>query len=434
MKNFNFKFNKDLFNYILVSIFSSFTVLAFILFLAINYRGEIFNYLAQGYLKENSNLVANSNSVDVNKDNLLAQVLPSVLENTNTNSLNSKVNLSVADVVKKVNPAVVSIVIYQEVPKYETFTSQNPFGDLLPGFFFNIPQYRQNGTERKQVGGGSGFFVSRDGLIVTNRHVVDNDNAEYEVLTSDGKKYKASVVAKDSVLDIALIKISGNNFSFLSLGDSDKLEIGQSVVAIGNALAEFNNSVSVGIVSGLSRSITAGDSRGRTEFLDQVIQTDAAINPGNSGGPLINMQGEVIGVNVAVAQGSQNIGFALPINNIKTVISSVKDTGKILRPYLGIRYVPINEELQKANNLSVNYGILVQGNGQNLAVLPNSPASKVGLVANDIILEIDGIKLDSKNNFASIIRNKKVGQVITLKVLSNDVEKILRPVLEGTEN
>lgn len=432
MKNFLFqKINKDFLNYFLISLLTIILTLFILGILTWNFRGQIFNFFAEEYIKNiEENLAQNSNTESVENNN----ILPLLVNNENASSI--KTELSITDIVKKVNPSVVSIVIYQQVPTYEVYTApnQNPFGDLFPNFFFNIPQYRQNGTERKQIGGGSGFFVSSDGLIVTNKHVVASDDAEYEVLTDQGKKYTATVIARDPVLDIALIKVSGSNFTPLSLGDSDSLQLGQGVIAVGNALAEFNNSVSVGIISGLSRSIIAGDGNGKTEFLDKVIQTDAAINPGNSGGPLLDMNGKVIGVNVAVAQGSQNIGFALPINTIRSVIESVKNTGKIIRPYLGIRYVQINKDIKTKNNLSVDYGILVTGNNGQVAVLPNSPAAKAGILENDIILEIDGVRIDETNNFASIIRSKKVGQSISLRILSKGFEKTIKVVLEEAKD
>ena len=164
-----------------------------------------------------------------------------------------------------------SVIISEEVPKYDISTvpdqNQNPFGDLFPGFNFSIPQYQQDGTQKEEVGGGSGFFVSSDGLIVTNKHVVEATNAEYTVLTNDGKKHTAKVIARDPTLDIALIKIEGSGYPYLSLGDSDTLQTGQSVIAIGNALGEYRNTVSVGVVSGLARSITAGDESGNSEVL-----------------------------------------------------------------------------------------------------------------------------------------------------------------------
>ncbi len=389
------------------------------------FRAQVFSYFANEYLqKEQTNVSENTNS-DTTED-----LSEKIIEKTSIFTQES----FVIDAVKKTNPAVVSIVISKEVPKYEAYyDNTNPFSDILPGFNFAIPQYKQNGTEKKQIGGGSGFLVSADGLIVTNKHVVSDKTAEYTVFMNDGKKYSATVIARDSVLDIALIRISGASFPYLSLGNSDKLEIGQSVIAIGNALAEYRNTVSVGVVSGLARSVVAGDGSGKSELLDKVIQTDAAINPGNSGGPLLNLHGQVIGVNVAIVSGSQNIGFALPINSVKSAIESVKQTGKIVRPYVGIRYVQITENLKTKNNLTVDYGILVQkGEGKDeLAVVPGSPAHKAGILENDIILSIDGTKLENDTSFASIIRSKKVGQSVILKVLSKGVEKNVTLILEA---
>lgn len=411
----------------LASFFS--VIIVFVASLAIvwNFRADIFDYFAQEYLRETQNRTAGSEGS--------GKMVEKIIEKQSIFSQES----FVIDAVKKTNPAVVSIIISKNVPKYEIYTDpnrQNPFGDLFPNFFFNVPQYRQNGTEKKEVGGGSGFFVSGDGLIVTNKHVVDQKDAEYTVFTNDGKKHTASVVARDPVLDVALIKIEGSNFPYLSLGNSDSLQVGQTVIAIGNALAEYRNTVSVGVVSGLARSIVAGDSSGKTELLDKVIQTDAAINPGNSGGPLLDLSGKVIGVNVAVAQGSQNIGFALPINSVKSAIESVKSTGKIVRPYLGIRYVSINSEMKDKNNLSVDYGVLVKaGQNQNeLAVIPGSPADKAGIVENDIILEVDGVKLDSNNSLASLIRQKKIGNAVNLKILHKGEEKTARIILEAAKD
>ncbi len=412
--------------------FTSLLLILFILLIGFGLiwyqRAQIFGYFAKEYLKETQN------QENTDKKNDIQVTTEKILEKQTIFSQEH----FVIDVVKRANPAVVSIIISKEVPKYETYIDPNqptnPFGDLLPGFNFNIPQYqyRQNGTEKKQIGGGSGFFVSNDGLIVTNKHVVDQKNVEYTVFTNDGKKHIAKVIARDPILDIALIKIEGFGFPYLSLGDSDNLEVGQNVIAIGNALGEFRNTVSVGVVSGLARSITAGTSSGSTEVLDHVIQTDAAINPGNSGGPLLDLSGKVIGVNVAIAQGSQNIGFALPINSVRGAIESVKSTGKIIRPYLGLRYVVINTAMKEKNNLTVDYGVLVKTgeNANELAVIPGSPADKAGIVENDIILEIDGVKLDDKASFASIIRGKSVGQVINLKILSKGVEKNVKVTLE----
>lgn len=392
-------------------------------------RAKIFNYFASEYMQK---LEATSQATPVADEKGQIQAAPSLPVFTEESF--------VVDAVKKTNPAVVSIIITKDVPKYTTSYQQmlNPFGDMFGGQdpfgnMFQIPIQQQNGTEKQQVGGGSGFFVTGNGMVVTNRHVVEDKTAEYTVFTNDGKKHPAKVIARDSVLDIAVLQIDGSGYPYLTLGDSDKLSLGQSVIAIGNALGQFQNTVSVGVISGLSRSLVAGDTMGQSESLDHVIQTDAAINPGNSGGPLLNLRGEVVGVNVAMAQGSQNIGFALPINSIKTVIDSVKATGKIVRPYVGVRYIPVTAELKDKNNLSVDYGVLV-ARGQtatDLAVIPGSPADKAGLLENDIILSVDGQKLDADTDFSLLIRQKKVGDIIVLKVLSKGVEKTLSVKLEA---
>lgn len=339
---------------------------------------------------------------------------------------------AVVDTVKRAQPAVVSIIITKDVPVVERFFESvpgpsSPFDNFFgfPQFEFRVPQLRQRGTQKQEIGGGSGFLVSADGMIVTNRHVVSDEEADYTVFTNDGKKHEARVVARDPANDIAIIKIEGSNFSFLEFGNSDQLQVGQTAIAIGNALSEFRNTVSVGVVSGLARSIVAGDNFGQAEQLEQVIQTDAAINPGNSGGPLLNLAGQVIGVNVAVAQGSENIGFALPANTVNTVVDSVKQTGKIVRPFLGVRYVQITPVLKERNRLSVDYGVLVSRGetAEDLAVVPGSPADKAGIREGDIILEVDGTRLTEDTSLAAIIRTKKVGDTVRLKLLSQGSER-----------
>jgi serine protease Do len=351
------------------------------------------------------------------------------------------------ETVEKTNPAVVSIVVTKDVPIIERFYEESPSSplDLFDNFFnspfgsnslgpfqFQVPQYRQNGTEKREVGGGSGFIISADGMVITNRHVVSEDDVEYTVLTNDGSKYDAQVLARDPVYDLAVLKIEGSDLPYLEFGDSSQLKVGQTVIVIGNALAEFRNTVSVGVVSGLSRSIVAGNNAGQSEQLDEVIQTDAAINPGNSGGPLVNLQGQVVGVNVAVALNSENIGFSLPSNLAKVVVDSVKESGKIVRPYLGVRYVAITPAIKNNNNLSVDYGALVlRGeNIEDLAVVPGSPADKAGIEENDIVLEIDGVKLQDGKTLAGEIRKKGVGQSITVKLLHKGEEKEVGVVLE----
>ncbi|MBI4714122.1 trypsin-like peptidase domain-containing protein [Candidatus Uhrbacteria bacterium] len=346
----------------------------------------------------------------------------------------SVIAMDVSDVVERINPAVVSIIATKDVPVLEQYF-EDPFSDMFGGnspFSFRIPKYRQNGTEEKEVGGGSGFFISSDGYVATNAHVVNDEEAQYTIFTNDGTKYEAKVVAIDDVLDIALLKIEAKDLAFLEYGDSDKLRLGQAVIAIGNALGEFRNTVSTGVVSGLARSIVAGSNAGTTETLENVIQTDAAINPGNSGGPLLDLSGKVIGVNVAVASNSENIGFALPSNAVKNSLDSMKQFGKVIRPYLGVRYVQINEAIQKRNNLTVDYGALVVRGEQktDLAVIPGSPADKAGLEEYDIILGIDGVKIDDKHSLSSLIREKKVGDTIKLKILHDGEEKSVEVKLE----
>jgi S1-C subfamily serine protease len=270
-------------------------------------------------------------------------------------------------------------------------------------------------------------------MIITNKHVVSDTQADYTVILNDGKEYVAKVIARDPVSDIAVIKIDGNDFSPVILGDSDSIKVGQTAIAIGNSLGEFSNSVSKGIISGLKRNITAGSVLGGgSERLTNIIQTDAAINAGNSGGPLLNINGEVIGVNVAMAQGAENVGFALPINQVKKIIDQVKEKGQISVPFLGVRYVVIDQTIQKQNNLPFDYGVLAT-RGQtisDLAVIPGSPADKAGIVENDIILEADGQKITADNQLSDIIAKHNVGEEMTLKIWHKGGTKDVKVKLE----
>jgi serine protease Do len=318
---------------------------------------------------------------------------------------------AVIDVVDKVSPAVVSIVISKNVAPMR--------GNFFDPFGMGSGNTSSDQTAQKQtIGGGSGFFITKDGYILTNRHVVEDQQADYTVITSDGKEHIAKVLARDPVRDVAVIKVDGNDFPVANLGDSDNLKNGQTVVAIGNSLGEFSNSVSRGIVSGLKRNINAGSNFGDTERLTDIIQTDAAINSGNSGGPLLDIDGNVIGINVAVAQGAQNVGFALPVNQAKRLIDQVKNGTKISIPYLGVRYINIDKNVQKEAQLQFDYGVLVlRGNKMtDLAVIPGSAADKAGIVENDIILEINGQKINADNQLADIVSKYNVGEVVTLKV------------------
>lgn len=360
----------------------------------------------------------------------LAQLFGSSQKNTEVVKQNIVAEDSaIIDVVQKTSPAVVSIVISKDVPRARSFF--DPFG-FDPFGSGQGSQQSQGGTQKQQIGGGSGFLITTDGMIATNKHVVDDTTAEYTVITNDGKEHTAKVLARDPVNDIAVIKIDGSDYPTLNFGDSGSLQIGQTVVAIGNSLGEFTNTVSRGIISGLRRNLTAGSELGDTETLTNIIQTDAAINPGNSGGPLLNINGDVIGINVAMAQGAQNIGFAIPSNQIKKVVDQVKTTGKISTPYIGVRYMPVTDAIQKSNNLPYNYGVLIARGTQitDLAVIPGSPADKAGIQENDIILELNGTKIDDSNSLSDLISQHNVGETVTLKVWHKGDTKDISVTLE----
>ncbi len=334
----------------------------------------------------------------------------------------------IVDIVKKVSPAVVSITITKDLPKLKKYYIQ-PFDEFFGPYGRPIPQYRQEGQQKVKIGGGSGFFVSEDGIILTNRHVIASSQVDYTIVTNEGKEYKAEILARDPVNDIAIIKPIGfknKKFPVLELGDSNKIELGQDVIAIGNALGTFQNTVSTGVISGLSRFITAQDGfSGQSADLRGLIQTDAAINPGNSGGPLITFDGKAVATNTAIVLGAQNIGFAIPINNAKRDLIDIKKHGRIIRPFLGVRYILINKLVKESFaerfnlQLPVDYGALVirePGSGEP-AIVPNSPAHKAGLMEKDIILEFNKTKISDKNPLQALIHKRKPGDNIEIKIL-----------------
>ncbi len=338
---------------------------------------------------------------------------------------------AIINAVKSSSPSVVSIVISKNLPVYEQELI-NPFADLGPGFNLQIPQYVQKGTKLQEIGAGSGFIVSADGLVLTNKHVVLDSAAEYTIFTNDGQEYSAKVLALDPVQDLAVVKIQSDNvFQPVILGDSSGIEVGQTAIAIGNALGQFTNTVSVGVVSGLQRTISASDQIGSfSETLQGIIQTDAAINEGNSGGPLLNLKGEVIGINTAVAQGAQSIGFAIPINMAKRDINQVQKINKIVYPFLGVRYILVDVKVQKEYGLSVNYGALVlKGSNGEVAVTTGSAADIAGVQENDVILEMSGQKITTNNSLSSIILNYNPGDKVTLKFLHNGQEQSVDVIL-----
>ncbi len=308
--------------------------------------------------------------------------------------------------------------------------SSNDYYAIDPFDLFS-PFKRIPGQQKKvEQNIGSGFIISEDGLIITNKHVVSDTEAEYQILTNDKKKYDVVKIYRDPLNDLAILKINPNQkLKAIKMGDSNTLKLGQLAIAIGTPLGEFTNTVTMGIISGLGRGITAGSPfEGYVEKLDNVIQTDAAINPGNSGGPLINSKGEVIGVNTAIAQEGQNIGFAIPINVVKDLIKSFNERGGSFdRPFIGVRYKMIDKQTAILNDV-------VEG-AYIIEVINHSPAEKAGLQPEDIIVEFDGqkVKGEDENELAKIILNKKVGQTIVIKIWRNG-ETITKQLTIGSSN
>lgn len=312
-----------------------------------------------------------------------------------TGSKNIKVeeNSAIIDAADKTGPAVVSITSEQSTLDF--------FGQSL-----------------NSKSSGTGFIISSDGLIVTNKHVVSDNETTYSVFTSDGNEHRAIVKAKDPLNDIAFLTIDGKNLPVAELGDSDKLKVGQTAIAIGNALGQYQNTVTSGVISAIGRAVPVSDAGGgaSSETLENVIQTDAAINPGNSGGPLVNLDGQVIGINTAIDSSGQSIGFAIPINAVKTAIDSVKKTGKVIRPYIGLRYIPVTKEFAARNNISVASGILVYGGETTSGVVAGSPADKAGIKENDVILNINGIEINGDQTLAGALLKYSPGDTVTLKI------------------
>jgi serine protease Do len=324
--------------------------------------------------------------------------------------------------IKKVMPAVVSIAIAKhledlekELPKeLYPFIPGGPNGEKL-----QIPDSMVDKRGMVQIGGGSGFIVEPDGLILTNKHVISDSKAEYTVILDDGRRFAAEILSRDPINDVAIIKIKASGLPCLKLGDATKLQLGQSLIAIGNALGVFKNTVSLGIVSGLSRSITAqSEPDAAPQEMRGLIQTDAAINPGNSGGPLVDAQGLVIGVNAAIVSGAQSIGFAIPVNAARRDLDDIKKYGRIRRPLLGLRYLMIDDNLKEKMNLPMNYGALVVRESEHdSAVVPESPAEKAGLKEKDIVLTLNGARLDRDHPIQDFLENLNVNDEIDLLVL-----------------
>ncbi len=317
-------------------------------------------------------------------------------------------------IVKDVNPSVVSISVTG------TRVGQDFFG---------------NGREVESQSAGTGFIISEDGLIITNRHVIPSGTSEVKITLSDGTEAEAEVVGRTNEsdpLDIGFLKITDPgkyDLKVATLGDSDDVELGDRVVAIGNALGQFQNSVTSGIISGFGRDIEAFDGGG-VETLQNLFQTDAAINSGNSGGPLVNSASEVIAINVATAS-AENISFAIPINDVKGLIDTVLERGKLERPYLGVRYIPLDEDVSRQLDIEQTEGAYIpEDTAERPAILPGSPAAKSGLMQRDVIVEIDGTALTEKNGLVSILGKKRVGDVVDLKIIRDGAEQTIQVTLE----
>lgn len=329
-----------------------------------------------------------------------------------TNTVNSETVVSqegdvIANVASKVNSSVVSIVTESTARSYYGYSTT-------------------------QQSAGTGIVISADGYIMTNKHVVSSTTKSIEVVLADGTSYNdVSFVGSDPNNDVSFIKIKGvSNLTAVKLGDSSAMKVGQKVIAIGNALGEYQNTVTTGIISALGRPVTAGDQTGtETEQLENLIQTDAAINSGNSGGPLVNLSGEVIGMNTAVATDAQGIGFAIPINDAKGMIKTLLSTGKVVKPYIGVRYISITPDVASEYNLSVKNGAyLISGSGQS-AIVSDSPADKAGLKEKDIITKVNGTSVDSTHPFASLIAQHSVGEKVTITYLRDGKESTVTVTL-----
>lgn len=319
----------------------------------------------------------------------------------------------VIDVAEKVSPSVVTVSIKTPRQRVLQFS---PFGGLQEGY---------QGGEEQDI--GTGFIVAENGLIVTNKHVVSDTSATYKVITKDDKQYDVQEISRDPANDVAVLKINANNLKSVELGDSSNLKVGQFVIAIGTALGEFRHTVTTGVVSGLGRGITAGSAfEGYVERLDNVIQTDAAINPGNSGGPLLNSAGQVIGINVAVAQGANNIGFAIPVNVFKSSLSQFKSTGSFpAKAFLGVKYQAISQKTAVLND--VPQGMYV------VEVVTQSPAEEAGIKIDDIITKIDDQNVNEGTSLSDVIAKKKPGDKITLEIWRDGKTSTVEAILSEVE-
>ncbi|MCL4200117.1 trypsin-like peptidase domain-containing protein [Patescibacteria group bacterium] len=320
----------------------------------------------------------------------------------------------ITEVVERVSPSVVTVGISQTRRAGDIFDF-NPFDPFS--------QQGRGTTIEQDI--GSGFIISGDGLVVTNKHVVSVPNAKYRVITADDKSYDIVKIYRDPDSDLAIVKIDATGLTPIEMGDSDNIKVGQMAIAIGTALGEFRNTVTVGVISGVGRGITAGDPfASSAERLDNVIQTDAAINPGNSGGPLLNSAGQVIGVNTAVSAEGQSIGFALPINTVKEAVNNFNTTGQFNRPFVGVEYRMISRQVAVLNEIPEGAYVM--------NIVEGSPAERAGIQPDDIITRINGDKVTTANDLARIVGKKKVGDVVSCTVWREGEERTFTVTL-GTQ-
>ena len=321
-----------------------------------------------------------------------------------------------------VMPAVVSVVLEKSATeiKSEFAATNKGHGQTL-----KIPPEKIDAQGMVQIGGGSGFVVDGSGIILTNKHVISESGARCLVQTSDGKTYDAEILARDPVDDVAILRIRPEKkLPTVALGDSNRVVLGQTVLAIGNALGLFKNTVSQGIISGLSRAVEAKeDENARAQELRGLIQTDAAINPGNSGGPLVDIFGRAVGINAAVVVGAQNISFAIPIKAAEKDLRDLKEHGRIRRPLLGVRYIVLNPDISAKMRIAADHGAYVKSDHPfEPAVVPGSPADRAKLKERDIILEWNGRKIVPEASLQDFLDNCEVGDTVKLKVLRGNKE------------
>lgn len=315
---------------------------------------------------------------------------------------------SIAEIAAKVTPGVVSIVT-----------------EVRTTSFF--------GESSTSNAAGTGMIITSDGYVLTNKHVIE-DAKKINVILDDGTTYEdIELVGTDPINDVAFLKIKdGKDLPTVSLGDSKTIHTGQQVIAIGNALGQFQNTITAGVISGIGRSITATSSDySSSETLSDLIQTDAAINAGNSGGPLVNAAGQVIGINTATSQDADGIGFAIPISSVKGMLKNITTNNSADRAYVGTYYIMITPDVAKAYNLPVTSGAYLYSSNQYSAIAKNSPADKAGLKDKDIILEINGVKVGNAGSIASIIGEYAPGDTVQLKILREGKEKTLNITLDG---